>query len=486
MSASTIIVGHVDRVGLIQLNRPEAKNALSRTLIKELLYTLESFESDPEICAVLLTGNEKEFCVGADTKESEQSEPSPANAPKQDYLKNLNDGFLAFPKPIIGVIDGIALGGGCELAMMCDILYASETATFGLPEITLGTIPGAGGTQRLIRAIGKSNAMNMILTGETISAKEAEAAGLVTKVLPADQVLDAALETATKIASFSAPVVAMAKKAANKAEELGLKNLSSTSNSELTCACHGKRKHSALGDGDPSRKRSRPPTFEELMSMSSLSAPGASQSERLLPASLGSSIPALSDIEGLLGDPSRKRSRPSIEELMSSLSAPGASQIDRLLPPSLGSSIPGLSDIESLLGDPSRKRSRPPSIPGLSDIESLLGDPSRKRSRPPSIAAKSSAPSVSQTERPPPTSLGCAIAALSNTEGLGLDDVMLLTDFLVSNPNEAVAFAHLGQPLWRSTWAQKKLTAMRGNTQSVGPSINAEPNSEEDKMVAEP
>jgi enoyl-CoA hydratase/carnithine racemase len=192
MSASTIIVGHVDRVGLIQLNRPEAQNALSRTLIKELLYALESFESDPEICAVLLTGNEKEFCgqlrnpylstrfnlitltAGADTKESEQSEPSPANAHNQDYLKNLNDGFSAFPKPIIGVIDGIAvsrsldayldrtdtgtqLGGGCELAMMCDILYASETAKFGLPEITLGTIPGAGGTQRLIRAIGKSN-----------------------------------------------------------------------------------------------------------------------------------------------------------------------------------------------------------------------------------------------------------------------------------------------------------------------------------------
>ncbi|KAG1761053.1 ClpP/crotonase-like domain-containing protein [Suillus occidentalis] len=232
MSASTIIVGHVDRVGLIQLNRPEAHNALSGALIKELLYALESFEGDPDIGAVVLTGNEKEFSAGADIKESEQSEPSPANAHNQDYLKNLNDGFSAFHKPIIGVIDGIALGGGCELAMMCDILYASETATFGQPEITLGTIPGARGTQRLIRAIGKSNAMHMILTGETISAKEAEAAGLVTKVLPADQVLDAAVETATKMASFSAPVVAMVKKAVNKAEELGLKNLSSTSNSD--------------------------------------------------------------------------------------------------------------------------------------------------------------------------------------------------------------------------------------------------------------
>jgi hypothetical protein len=196
------------------------------------------------------------------------------------------------------------------------------------------------------------------------------------------------------------------------------------------------------------------------------SAPSASQLERLLPPSLGSSMPkmpGLSDIEGLLGDPSRKRSRPSFEELMTSLSAPGTSQLERLLPTSLGSSMPGLSDIEGLLGDPSRKRSRPPSI-----------------------AAKSSGPSVSQTERPPPTSLGCAIAALSNTEGLGLDDVMLLTDFLVSNPNEAVAFAHLGQPLWRSSWAQRKLTAMRGKTQSVGVSINAEPNSEDVKMVAEP
>ncbi|KAG1761054.1 ClpP/crotonase-like domain-containing protein [Suillus occidentalis] len=222
-SLSTIIVEQAERVGLIKLNRPEAYNALSRTLIKELLQALKSFESDPSIGVIVLTGGDKKgFCAGADIKE--QSELSFVNAYNQDYLKDLNDGFFAVHKPIIGVVNGIALGGGCELAMMCDILYASETAKFGQPEITLGTIPGAGGTQRLIRAVGKSKAMHMILTGETISAKEAEAAGLVAKVLPADQVLVVAMETATKIASFSAPVLAMAKEAVNEAEELGLKN----------------------------------------------------------------------------------------------------------------------------------------------------------------------------------------------------------------------------------------------------------------------
>ncbi|KAG1739599.1 ClpP/crotonase-like domain-containing protein [Suillus lakei] len=212
MSESTIIVECSERVGIIKLNRPRAYNALSGTLINELLGALRSFESDPSIGAIILTGNEKGFCAGADIKE--QSELSFVNAYNQDYLKNLNDGFFAVHKPIIGVINGIALGGGCELAMMCDILYAAETATFGQPEITLGTIPGAGGTQRLIRAIGR----------ETISAKEAEAAGLVAKVLPTEQVFSVALKTAGKIASFSAPIVAMAKEAVNEAEELGLKN----------------------------------------------------------------------------------------------------------------------------------------------------------------------------------------------------------------------------------------------------------------------
>lgn len=209
-------------MGIIKLNRPKAYNALSGILINELLDALRSFDSDPSIGAIILTGNEKGFCAGADIKE--QSELSFVNAYNQDYLKNLNDGLFAVHKPIVGVINGVALGGGCELAMMCDILYAADTAAFGQPEITLGTIPGAGGTQRLIRAIGKSKAMHMILTGETISAKEAEEAGLVAKVFPTDQVFSAALKTASKIASFSAPVVAMAKEAVNEAEELGLKN----------------------------------------------------------------------------------------------------------------------------------------------------------------------------------------------------------------------------------------------------------------------
>jgi enoyl-CoA hydratase len=185
----TIIVEHSERVGLIQLNRPKAYNALSAKLIHELLVALRTFEGDPDIGVILLTGNGKGFCgqlqnlylstqinlitltAGADIKE--QSELSFVDAYNQDYLQDLNNGFFAVHKPIIGVIDGVAvsrsldayldrtdtgtqLGGGCELAMMCDILYAAETATFGLPEITLGTIPGAGGTQRLIRAVGKS------------------------------------------------------------------------------------------------------------------------------------------------------------------------------------------------------------------------------------------------------------------------------------------------------------------------------------------
>ncbi|KAH7924954.1 ClpP/crotonase [Leucogyrophana mollusca] len=222
MSESTILVERAEKVGIIRLNRPKALNALSATLIEELLKALKAFDQDAGIAAIILTGTERVFCAGADIKE--QKELSFVRAYNTDYLKNLNDGLFAVHKPVIGVVNGYALGGGCELAMMCDILYAGENAVFGQPEIKLGTIPGAGGTQRLIRAIGKSKAMHMILTGETINAAEAEASGLVAKILPVDKVLGAAIETAQKIASFSAPVVAMAKEAVNEAEELGLKS----------------------------------------------------------------------------------------------------------------------------------------------------------------------------------------------------------------------------------------------------------------------
>ncbi|KAF9228437.1 ClpP/crotonase [Gyrodon lividus] len=222
MSEPTILTREEGNVGIITLNRPMALNALSGTLIDELLAALGSYDKNPNIGAIVITGNSKAFCAGADIKE--QKELDFVGAYSIDYLKNLNDGMFATRKPIIGAINGYALGGGCELAMMCDILYAGRGAVFGQPEIKLGTIPGAGGTQRLIRAIGKSKAMHMILTGETMKAAEAEAAGLVAKVFYDQETVTRAIETAQKIASFSAPVVAMAKEAVNEAEELGLKN----------------------------------------------------------------------------------------------------------------------------------------------------------------------------------------------------------------------------------------------------------------------
>ncbi|KAH7915856.1 ClpP/crotonase-like domain-containing protein [Hygrophoropsis aurantiaca] len=222
MSESTILVERIEKIGIIRLNRPKNLNALSSALIEELLSALRIFDKDPAIGAIILTGSEKVFCAGADIKE--QRELSFVRAYNTNYLRNLNDGLLGVHKPVIGVINGYAIGGGCELAMMCDILYAGENAVFGQPEIKLGTIPGAGGTQRLIRAIGKSKAMHMILTGDTINASEAESSGLVAKVLPVNEVFEAAVETARKIAGFSAPVTAMAKEAVNEAEEVGLKS----------------------------------------------------------------------------------------------------------------------------------------------------------------------------------------------------------------------------------------------------------------------
>ncbi|KAH0832321.1 ClpP/crotonase-like domain-containing protein [Lanmaoa asiatica] len=218
MSESTILTREEDRVGVITLNRPKALNALSSTLIEELLGALRSYDKNPNIGAIVITGNSKAFCAGADIKE--QSELDFVSAYNGDYLKNLNDGIASTHKPIIGAINGYALGGGCELALMCDILYAGKDAVFGQPEIKLGTIPGAGGTQRLIRAVGKSVAMHMILTGENINAPEAAAAGLVAKVFDVEETVPRAIEYAQRIASFSAPVVAIGKRST---EDLGLK-----------------------------------------------------------------------------------------------------------------------------------------------------------------------------------------------------------------------------------------------------------------------
>ncbi|XP_039927366.1 enoyl-CoA hydratase, mitochondrial [Hirundo rustica] len=211
--------GAQKNVGLIQLNRPKALNALCEGLMAELRRALEAMESDPEVGAIVLTGSEKAFAAGADIKEMQN----------KTFQENYNSGFLAgwdkvsvVRKPIIAAVNGYALGGGCELAMMCDIIYAGEKAQFGQPEILLGTIPGAGGTQRLTRAVGKSLAMEMVLTGDRISAKEAKEAGLVSKVYPVEKLLDAAIACAEKIASNSKLVAAIAKESVNAAFETTL------------------------------------------------------------------------------------------------------------------------------------------------------------------------------------------------------------------------------------------------------------------------
>ncbi len=220
MTYETIVVDRKGAVGIITLNRPQALNALSAGLIKDLGAALDAFESDAAIGAVVITGSEKAFAAGADIKEM-------AGKTYMDvYLANfVTDGWERITtcrKPIVAAVAGYALGGGCEVAMMCDIVIAADTAKFGQPEITIGTIPGAGGTQRLTRAVGKAKAMDMCLTGRMMDAAEAERSGLVSRVVPAAQLLEEALKTAGKIAELSRPVVMMAKEAVNRAFETTL------------------------------------------------------------------------------------------------------------------------------------------------------------------------------------------------------------------------------------------------------------------------
>jgi enoyl-CoA hydratase len=214
-----IVVETRDNVGLITLNRPQALNALCAALTEELGRALDDFEADDTIGCIVLTGSEKAFAAGADIKEMQDK--SFIEAFKSDFIGPWQ-GVAATRKPVIAAVAGYALGGGCELAMMCDMIIAADTAKFGQPEITLGTIPGAGGTQRLTRFVGKSKAMDLCLTGRMMDAEEAERAGLVTRIVPADQLLDEAMKTAEKIASFSQPVVMMAKEAVNRAYETTL------------------------------------------------------------------------------------------------------------------------------------------------------------------------------------------------------------------------------------------------------------------------
>jgi enoyl-CoA hydratase len=215
-----IIVETHGRVGLIRLNRPAALNALCDALMEELGEQLLAFDSEPGIGVIILTGNEKAFAAGADIKEmKDRTHP---DAMLQDFIGRRWETVLRVKKPVIAAVAGFALGGGCELAMMCDFILAADTAKFGQPEINLGVMPGAGGTQRLTRAVGKSKAMDMILTARMMDAAEAERANLVSRVFPADQLLPEALKIAARIAELSPVAVAFAKQAVNRAFETTL------------------------------------------------------------------------------------------------------------------------------------------------------------------------------------------------------------------------------------------------------------------------
>ena len=217
MAYDNILVERRDKVGLITLNRPKALNALSGPLMDDLARALDELEDDPNIGALVLTGSDKAFAAGADIKEMQ--EKSYMDVYLQDFITNGWERVTTCRKPIVAAVAGYALGGGCEIAMMCDFALAAETARFGQPEITIGTIPGAGGTQRLPRAVGKAKAMEMVLTGRMIDAEEAERAGLVSRVVPAEDLIEEAVKAAAKMAALSRPSIMMAKESVNRAFE---------------------------------------------------------------------------------------------------------------------------------------------------------------------------------------------------------------------------------------------------------------------------
>jgi enoyl-CoA hydratase len=219
MAFETILVDKRDTIAVITLNRPKQLNALNGQLVDELRRALANLDADPAIAAVVLTGSDKAFAAGADIKE--MAELDFASAYGSDFIGAWHK-IAEHKKPVIAAVAGYALGGGCELALMCDIILAAENAKFGQPEINLGTIPGAGGTQRLTRAIGKSKAMEMILTGRNMDAVEAERANLVARVVPLGDLLDEAVALAQAIATKSQPIVAMAKEAVDVAYETTL------------------------------------------------------------------------------------------------------------------------------------------------------------------------------------------------------------------------------------------------------------------------
>lgn len=220
MNYETILVENRGRVGLITLNRPKQLNALNDTLMNELGEALLKFDADDDVGAVVVTGSEKAFAAGADI--GAMATWTYMDVYKTDYITRNWETLRRIRKPVIAAVAGFALGGGCELAMMCDFIIAADNAKFGQPEIKLGIIPGAGGTQRMPRAVGKAKAMDLCLTARMMDAHEAERAGLVSRIVPADKLLDEAISAATVIASYSLPAVMMVKESVNRAYESSL------------------------------------------------------------------------------------------------------------------------------------------------------------------------------------------------------------------------------------------------------------------------
>jgi len=220
MAYENILVETKGRVGIITLDRPEALNALNSALIDDLGQALDNFESNNNIGCVVLTGSAKAFAAGADI--AEMAPKTYMDVYREDFITAGWERVSQCRKPIIAAVAGFALGGGCEMAMMCDFIIAADNAKFGQPEINLGIIPGAGGTQRLTRFLGKSKAMEMVLTGRMMTAEEAERAGLASRVVPLDDLLDEAVTVAEKICRQSQPIVMMAKECVNRAYETTL------------------------------------------------------------------------------------------------------------------------------------------------------------------------------------------------------------------------------------------------------------------------
>mgnify|MGYP001500922433 CR=1 FL=1 len=220
MAYTHILVETRGAVGIITLNRPKAMNALCADLAREIAEAIDIYELDDTVGALVINGSDRAFCAGADIKE--MVDKNYMDVYKEDFITVNWERLSHCRKPVIAAVAGYALGGGCEFAMMCDFILAAENAKFGQPEILIGTIPGAGGTQRLARFVGKAKAMEMVLTGRMMDAEEAERAGLVSRIVPLDRLLDEAIETADKIANLSRPIVMLAKESVNRAYETTL------------------------------------------------------------------------------------------------------------------------------------------------------------------------------------------------------------------------------------------------------------------------